>query len=128
VAAVLPRIRYTGLPPARAFAFGPLTGATVQIVAGSGVIYGWGVEETTGLAPARLVVGDGTAAGVNVGLPIDLSTSQSTRDFMPNGGWLFQQGIAVQVTAGTVGGVVLAVLLDPDVTDALSDVRHSDYE
>lgn len=124
----LPKVRYTGLPPARGFAFPATVGATVQLASGSGVIYGWAVEETTGLAGARLVLGDGASGvGVNIGAPITLQASESTRDFLPGGGWLFQQGIVVTVTSGSVDGIVFAVLLPPDQVDALSDPLRSDY-
>ena len=125
----LPKLRYTGLPPARAFAF-PTTVATntVVIATGGGVIFGWQVEETTGLAGARLVIGDGAAAPINVAAPITLQASESTRDFLPSGGWLVQQGIALTVTAGSVAGLVFAVLLPPDQVDALSDPLRADYD
>lgn len=117
-------VRYTGLPPAQPLPFPATTGAVALLTNGAGIVVGWAVEETTGLNVARVVIGDGNAAAITRAIvPITLQASESSRDFPPNGGIMFQQGLAVQITAGTVAGVLHAVLLSPDEFRELSVIR-----
>lgn len=111
---VAPELRYSGLPPAVAFSFPATTAGIALVVGGGGLLAGWALEETTGAARARCVIGEGNVAGTvqNPIAPVILSADQSTRDY-PTFGILFQRHLVVQVTAGTVAGALWVVTLTP---------------
>lgn len=113
----MPR-RFHGLPPSRPFPFGPLAAggaATAAIVGGGGVWTGQAIEETTGLAVARLVVDDSQGLGAGTRLaPFTLAASESRFDPPAGNGILFESGIFLTATAGTVAGVIYVVELSPD--------------
>jgi hypothetical protein len=108
------------LPPAQPFTV-PTTGvATVDVIQGSGVLLGWALEETTGAATARVVIGDGNAAGVSpvVIAPVRLAANESNREYPP-GGIVFRRSVTLQVTAGSVAGAVWLILCSRREIDAL---------
>lgn len=112
-------VHYRSLPPAQPFNF-PATTTFADVVTGGGVLIGWAVEETTGAAGARVVIGDGTNGGVitNAIAPVRLVGGESNREYPP-GGILFYRSASVQVTSGTVAGSLWVVLLTPDTLNAL---------
>lgn len=107
--------RGRGLPPAFPLSFGPLGVGQAQLITGAGVWCGESIEETTGAASARAVLldQDGAGAGVTLG-PFTLGASGSRND-PPNGnGVWFTRGLRLNVTAGSVAGVLYVVLVTPD--------------
>jgi hypothetical protein len=122
-----PHVRPHRLPPARAFTM-PATaaGSSVDIIQGGGVLLGWALEETTGAATARVVVGDGNVAGVPAQIiaPVRLAANESNREYPP-GGIVFRRSVTLQVTAGSVAGAVWLILCTPVELDALT--RLYDY-
>lgn len=103
----------------------PTTGVgTVDLVLGGGLLAGWALEETTGAAQARVVIGDGNNAGVSPQpiAPVRLSANESNREYPPMG-VIFQRSITMQVTLGSVQGVVWVVIIDPDQLFARTDLE-----
>lgn len=104
--------------PARSYPFGPLTGASQLLVNGAGLWVGHAIEETTGLAAARCVIGDGSLAAVsNLLAPVTLAANESRLDMLGPFGVAFYRGVVVQATVGTVSGAVWVIELDRDELD-----------
>lgn len=85
--------------------FGP-TAAGLQLVGGGFLLLGWAAEETTLAAVARLILRDGASAAGQYLVPITLGSGESRADDAPGGAVLFESGLFVDVTAGTVAGTL----------------------
>lgn len=98
--------------------------ATVDIIQGGGLLAGWALEETTGAATARVIIGDGNNTGVSPQpiAPVRLAANESNREYPPRG-VIFQRSLSMQVTAGSVQGVLWVVIVDPDELFALTDLE-----
>jgi hypothetical protein len=64
------------------------------------------VRETTGAAPASLVIRDGGNAASTMIAPITLLASESRSDTTHNDGILCTQGVLINVLAGSVQGAI----------------------
>ena len=67
--------------------------------------------ETTGTAPASLVLVNGQDATGTIVVPVTLTAGQSTRDYLAGGGVLFDSGVFLRVVSGSVSGSVWVVPL-----------------
>lgn len=94
--------------PARAFSFTDNGGAQ-QLLTGGALLLGWWLKETTGSAPAELVVTDGTAPDALVVADVDLLTSESTREWFGPAGIELRQGAVVTPATGSVNGALYLV-------------------
>ncbi|HVT14562.1 MAG TPA: hypothetical protein VHQ90_00075 [Thermoanaerobaculia bacterium] len=82
----------------------PATGSQ-RILGGTGLLMGWAVLETGGVAAATLELYDGFDATAQLVAVIALLASQSTRDWLGPGGVQLSEGLFVNVVSGTVRGV-----------------------
>ncbi len=115
------------LPPARAFPFGPLAVAGATVVQGAGLLVGYAIEETTGAASARAVIGDGAGAAITVNiLPVTLVAGESVRDVLPMHGVAFERGLSVVSSAGSVAGSLWVVLLTRRELALVHDTRQGE--
>lgn len=101
--------------------------AGLSLVSGRGLLVGWAVRETTTAAGARMAIRDGTAANGRMVVPLNMTADQSTRDFVPAPGFLFERGLFVDVTAGSVEGA-LFVILGELVESAVGPLPMHQYE
>lgn len=96
------------LPASTPLPFGPTT-TGVALIGGSFLLVGWAVEETTAAATARIVLRDGNSASGQYRVPITLDPHESDRDVVAHLGVMFESGLFVDVTAGTVAGTILVI-------------------
>lgn len=82
------------------------------LAAGPARLLGWGLKETTGAAQAACDVYDGSDATGQLGVPFTLLSNESVRDWLGPNGILFERGVFVNVTAGSVSGSMWIELLD----------------
>jgi hypothetical protein len=75
-------------------------------VSGRVKLFGFAVEESTGVAIARLVLFDGTDQTVTTFYPIRLDPNESTAEWLGPNGVTFRQGILPVVTSGAVAGML----------------------
>lgn len=102
----------TPLMPARAVSL-PVTTVSQPVETGSLWVTGWSFIETTGAAPATLVLVDGGDANGQPVAFISLLAGQSVRDLIASWPLQFQVGVFAKVTAGSVQGSVWVV--DPPI-------------
>ena len=100
----------------------PTTTTTFTVISGFGTILQLIMYETTGLASAAFTLYDGgDANGEKIG-PYTLSIGQSFDSAYPPHGIVFRSGLFLNVTSGSVGGVVHIGTLVP-----FSRARGDDY-
>ena len=85
----------------------PTTTGTLQVITGQGVLLTQVIEETTGSAGARYELWDGLSTGGEYIGPWTLSASQSIDNNYSIYGIPFRHGLFLNVTAGSIAGVVL---------------------
>jgi hypothetical protein len=101
------------LPPAMIFPV-PATSADVVVFTGAACLRGWNLRNTSAVAPAALVIYDGTKnTGVNAA-DVDLLASESSREWFTGNGILLRTGAFLELGAGGVNG---SLWLTP-ITDA----------
>ena len=113
------------LPPPRPFTM-PTTGVgAVDIITGGGILAGWALEETTGAAVARAVIGDGNVGGVITQpiAPVRLAANESNREYPPHG-VVYRRSLSVQVTAGSVAGVLWVIIMTQHELGYLLDLTR----
>jgi hypothetical protein len=74
-------------------------------------LYGWAFEETTGSAPAKCDLYDGTTTGGQTIVPITLLANESTRDIWGKPGIVVGNGIFLNVLSGSVRATVYVLPL-----------------
>lgn len=118
-------IHHFPLLPARPFPFGTLAAAAATVVQGAGLWMGYAIEENAGApAFARAVIGDGANNAIVLPFgPYTFGAQQSRDDMWPGHGVLFQRGLTVQCTAGSINGSLWAVLLTRDQIDYINRTR-----
>lgn len=85
---------------------------TVKAIEGVGLWVGYAIEETSGAAVARAVIGDGTENGIVTPFGPFTFTAAQSRDLMfPGHGLLFVRGLVVTSTAGAIAGSLWVVTL-----------------
>lgn len=83
--------------------------AGTQLINGLVLLTGWAVEEPGGLVEGRLLLRDGLTSAGNVRVPIRLAAGESRSDDAPMQGVVFQRGIFLDVTTGSVTGCLFVV-------------------
>lgn len=91
----------------------PATTGTLQLWTGEGSIMALVAEETTGSAAARFELWDGITTGGEYLGPWTLSESQSFDSSYPPHGLPFRAGVFLNVTSGSVAGVLYIATLVP---------------
>lgn len=76
----------------------------------NGILIGIAVLETTGAAPAKLLFHDGQDATGAVIVPYTLLANESARDAWAPLGWVYENGLYVEVVSGSIDGSVLVGL------------------
>ena len=86
--------------------FVPATTTTFKAYTGFGTILALVMEETTGSAGARFVLYDGADANSEDLGPFTLASGQSFDSAYPPHGLPFRSGLFMNVTSGSVSGVI----------------------
>ena len=89
----------------------PATSASRVLFGPGALVAGWALMETSGTAPASLVLVNGQDATGTIVVPVTLTAGQSTRDYLAGGGVLFDSGVFLRVVSGSVSGSVWVVPL-----------------
>lgn len=96
--------------PAQSLVIPPTSVGGIALVGGRGVIVGYAFRESTNGAVADFDVLDGQTAAGNPLIPFTLDPHESDRQWFGGGGILFQNGLFVNVIAGTIRGTVYVIL------------------
>lgn len=92
----------------------PAGNASGVVVAGPCRLIGWGLKESTGMGSVSMDIFDGNDATGQLAVPINLTTSESVRDWLGPTGLLMTRGLYVRINSGTPAGALWVEVLPPD--------------
>jgi hypothetical protein len=96
------------IPAARPIPIGPTT-QDVVVASGLTLVTGWSFAESTGSAPAEIVLFDGSSpSGAFIAI-ITLNANESTRDLIPEPFLAAMSGLYLEVQSGAVVGSIWAI-------------------
>lgn len=93
------------LPPAAVLPFAT-TSTDLTLLTGPFILRGWAFKETTGSAAATFELYDGPDDTTVLVVPINLATSESTRDWLTGNGIIIRTGLFLEMLTGSIKGTI----------------------
>lgn len=84
----------------------PAGSASLGLTSGRWLLRGWAFRENSGAAAATVTITDAVkTGGAGPVIPIALTATESTRDFVPGEGIIMRAGVFVEIVGNVVGAV-----------------------